>query len=180
MKTRSTSKLIQRLALAGAVLATLTMGSMAQAQPGPRGKGPGAMGRGAMGPGAMGPRGGAHQLIGRHLYPPELVMRFSPEIKLTEPQRKAFIKEIKETQSRATDLKFAMHAEANKLSTLMAAGTVDEKAALAQSDKVMTMERKLKRLHLRLLIRVKNLLTPAQQAALDKIKKKTQPPLAPQ
>ena len=102
MNTRSSSRIIKRLALTGAMLATLTVGSLAQAQPGP--KGPGG-------------RGGAHRLIGRHLYPPEMVMRFSGEIDLTETQRKAFLKEIKATQSAATDLKFAMLAEANKLSS---------------------------------------------------------------
>lgn len=161
------------IALAGALFAMLAAGSLAHAQPGGPGSGMGGMGR-HMRQG-HGPGGGAHRLIARHLYPPQMVMRFSDDIGITEAQRKAFLKEIKLTQSEVTDLQFAMHAEAGKLSKLVAAKKVDEKKALAQSDRVMTMESKVKRKHLRLLIRIKNLLTAQQRVALDKMKKKMMP-----
>jgi len=108
-----------------------------------------------------------------------MVMRFSEDIGLTAAQRKTMLKEIKRTQATATDLQFTMHAEAGKLSKLVAADKVDEKKALAQSDKVMQMERKVKRKHLRLLIRIKNLLTAEQRATLDKVKKKMMPMMTP-
>ncbi len=111
-------------------------------------------------------------MLGKHLYPPEMVMRFQDDIGITSAQRKVILKELKRTQSEITDLKFSMHGEASKLGKLVSAAKVNEKKALAQSDRVIDIERKVKRLHLRLLLRIKNLLTSAQKAKLDKVKAK--------
>ncbi len=116
--------------------------------------------------------GGMKRHLAKHLYPPEMLMRFQDDLALTSTQRKTLLKEMKATQSKATDLKFALHGEAQKLTKLLAADRVSEKKALAQSDKVMGMERKMKRLHLRLLVRIKNMLTAEQKATLDKVKAK--------
>lgn len=152
----------------GALALTLLLAAPALAQPG-RG-----MGRGrGMGPGGgMGPRlgSGGGRMLAQHLYSPRLVMRFADDLKLTTGQRNTLKKELKRVSSETTDIQFAMQTEAAKLGKLLASSKVSEKSALAQSDKVMNMERKLKRLHLRLLIKVKNLLTATQKSKLDEIK----------
>jgi Spy/CpxP family protein refolding chaperone len=50
---------------------------------------------------------------------------------------------------------------------------VDEAGALAQVDKVLGMEREVKRAQISLLIEIKNLLTPAQQQKLFDLRGKT-------
>ena len=48
---------------------------------------------------------------------------------------------------------------------------MDEAALVAQLDKVLDVERELKHLHIGLLVAIKNLLTPEQQAKLREIAK---------
>jgi hypothetical protein len=43
---------------------------------------------------------------------------------------------------------------------------------LAQADKVMNLEREIKKTHLSLLVRIKNLLTAAQQEKLTALRRK--------
>jgi Spy/CpxP family protein refolding chaperone len=59
-----------------------------------------------------------------------------------------------------------MQAETQKLIELVKAPHVDESAALSQVDKVLGIERDVKRQHVTLLIRIKNTLSPEQQAKL--------------
>ena len=54
----------------------------------------------------------------------------------------------------------------------------DEKQVLAQLDKVLNVENEIKRLRTGLLVRIKNILTPEQQAQLRGIKKTPQPKVA--
>jgi Spy/CpxP family protein refolding chaperone len=54
------------------------------------------------------------------------------------------------------------------MSKMVAAPKVDERATLAQADRVMALEKDIKQLHLRTLIRLKNSLTDKQRALLDK------------
>jgi hypothetical protein len=49
---------------------------------------------------------------------------------------------------------------------------VDEAAVLAQADKVMGLEREVKKAHLALLVRIKNLLTEAQKAKLTELRRR--------
>ena len=65
-----------------------------------------------------------------------------------------------------------MQAEAGKLTELLRQPRVDEAAALAQVDKVLGMEREVKRAQISLLIQIKNLLTPAQQQKLFDLRSK--------
>ena len=47
---------------------------------------------------------------------------------------------------------------------------VDEVKVLERADKIMSLEREIKRAHLTLLVRLKNLLTPAQIAKLKSLR----------
>jgi Spy/CpxP family protein refolding chaperone len=105
----------------------------------------------------------------RTLFPPTLIMQHQTEIGLTPAQRDAMTKEMTDTQKAVLDLRWQLEEKTAALTTLLSADKVDEKAAMAQVDDVLKLEDQLKRLRLGFLIRVKNVLTPAQQDALRKL-----------
>ena len=105
------------------------------------------------------------------VYPPELVMRHAPEIGLDDKQRAAIKDAVVKTQSRFLDLQWDMQAESERMARLLQASPVDEAAVLAQADKVMGLEREIKRAHLSLLVRIKNLLTDAQRQKLGALRR---------
>jgi len=109
--------------------------------------------------------------IAQHLFPPELIMKHSAEINL-EPQQRAEIKEaVLQAQTRFLDAQWELQGETAKMVHLLQARLVDEKAVLAEADRVMDLERQIKKTQLSLLIRLKNLLTPAQQSRLAALRK---------
>lgn len=79
---------------------------------------------------------------------------------------------VQRAQSKFLDLQWDMQAEAGKLAQLLRASRIDETAAVAQADKVLGMERQVKEAQLSLLVRIKNLLTPAQQDQLAELRRK--------
>jgi Spy/CpxP family protein refolding chaperone len=104
--------------------------------------------------------------IAQHLFPPDLVMRYGQEIGLDERQRTSMKEFVQASQTKFLDTQWDMQAETQKMVRLLEARPIDEAAVLAQADKVMGLEREVKRTHLSLLVRIKNLLTEAQQARL--------------
>lgn len=108
--------------------------------------------------------------MGANLFPPDLVMQHQQAIGLSEDQRNTIKGEIQAAQTRFTDLQWQLQSEMETMVSLVRQGRVDEQRALAQLDKVMTLEREIKRTHMALLIRVKNSLTPEQQAKLQTIR----------
>jgi Spy/CpxP family protein refolding chaperone len=117
-----------------------------------------------MGPGRMGPPS-----FLRQLFVPAVIMEHQTDIGLSDEQRQAISKEMNETQKQVLDLRWQLEEKTAALDKLLASDKVDETAALARVDELMKIEEQLKRAHLGLLIRVKNLLTPAQQATLRKL-----------
>jgi Spy/CpxP family protein refolding chaperone len=100
------------------------------------------------------------------LFPPELVMQYLRELKLTAQQRTTITEAIKALQAGVVDPQWQMQDEQQKLHELLGKAVVEEAAVLAQVDKVLELERSIKRLHLVMLVRVKNALTPEQQEQL--------------
>ena len=123
--------------------------------------------------GSMGPRRGPVFL--RQLFPPSLIMRQQSDIALTPAQREAITKEMADAQKAVLDVRWQLEEKTAALDKLLAADKVDEAAALAQADEVVKLEDRLKRIRLGMLIRVKNLLTPAQQDALRKVQAEEPP-----
>jgi Spy/CpxP family protein refolding chaperone len=117
--------------------------------------------------GAMGSRRGPAFL--RQLFPPSLIMRQQGDLGLTSAQREAITQEIASAQTAMLDVRWQLEEKTAALSKLLAADKVDEAAALAQADEVVKLEDRLKRIRLGMLIRIKNLLTAAQQEALRKL-----------
>jgi Spy/CpxP family protein refolding chaperone len=119
------------------------------------------------------PPGPPEDPIGAKLYPPELIMAHQQELGIDDKQREAIVKEVQNAQSTITKLSWQMQAEAERMGKLLDSPKVDEKQVLAQADKVMNIERDVKKAHLTLLIRLKNLLTDAQRQKLAQLRKQS-------
>ena len=120
--------------------------------------------------GAQGKPGGDDPLA-QFLYPPDVVMRFQHEIGLDEKQRTAIKEAIQKAQSKFLDFQFDMQTEQVKLAKLLSASKPDETSVLSQVDKVLTLEREVKKTQISLLVRIKDLLSEAQQAKLSELRK---------
>ena len=113
---------------------------------------------------AQGPN--AEDVFKHVLVAPELIMKYHNEIGLDENQSRAIKELIQKSQSRFLDLQWEMQSEVEKLVKLLSARPSDENAVLAQVDRVLNLERDIKKAQVLLMVRIKNTLTPAQ---LDKL-----------
>jgi Spy/CpxP family protein refolding chaperone len=93
-------------------------------------------------------------------------MQHQQAIRLTSEQRTSITKEIRDLQLKVVELQWKMQDEAQKLTELVQGTRVDEAQTLAQVDRVLGIEREIKRVHMGLLVRIKNSLTQEQQVAL--------------
>jgi Spy/CpxP family protein refolding chaperone len=107
--------------------------------------------------------------LARHLFPPERVMGHAQEIGLDDTQRTAIRKEVQKAQSKFLDLQFDIQTEMETMIRLVKDNKVDEPKVLAQLDKILALEKEIKKTQISLLVRIKNILTPAQQAKLSEI-----------
>ena len=123
------------------------------------------------GPGSPpgGPR--APDPIAGKLYPPELIMSHQTELGIDDKQRDAILKELERAQAQFPRLQWQLQAATEQLSSLLEAPKIDEAKALAQATEVMKLETEIKRMHLGLLIRIRNLLTDAQRAKLQALRR---------
>jgi Spy/CpxP family protein refolding chaperone len=109
-------------------------------------------------------------------------MAHQREIQLAEEQRETIKATIQEAQSAFLDYQWDLQAESTRMGELLSANPVDETAVLAQADRVMGLETKIKKTQLSLLIRIKNALTETQQEKLFELRAKKesgQPPPKP-
>ena len=104
--------------------------------------------------------------IGKFLFPPELIMAHGEELGLQDKDRAAIKNEVQKAQSKFFDLQWQTREETDKMVKLLQQSPADEAKILEQADRVMALEREIKRTHLTLLIRLRNMLTPEQQAKL--------------
>jgi Spy/CpxP family protein refolding chaperone len=111
--------------------------------------------------------------IGGKLIPPDLIISHQTELRIDEHQRDAILREIEHAQAQFPRLQWQLQAATEQLSQLLDAPQVDEAKALAQASDVMRLETEIKKMHLTLLIRIRNLLTDAQRAKLQEIRRAT-------
>jgi Spy/CpxP family protein refolding chaperone len=97
-------------------------------------------------------------------------MQHQREIELTDQQREAITREMTATQQKTLDLRWKLEEKGEALGKVLAEPRVDEKAALARAGEVLDLERQMKQAHLELLVRIKNQLTPQQQAKLRELR----------
>lgn len=112
-----------------------------------------------------------HQLR-RHLYSPEQIIRHSDELKLTDAQSLKIRQAMKQASNRTIDLRFELHKESKILTKMVAKQSTNAKKVLAQADKVMALESKIKRTTLQLMLTVKNVLTKEQIAKIEEHRQK--------
>jgi len=113
-----------------------------------------------------------HDPVGEALFPPELVMQHQQAIGLTEEQAKAIRSEVEKAQGHFSGLQWQLEREMETLVSLLQQERPDETLVLAQLDKLLPVERDIKRAHLELLMRIKATLTAEQQAKLQALKRK--------
>jgi Spy/CpxP family protein refolding chaperone len=102
------------------------------------------------------------------LFPPDMIMAHARELKLTDEQKQFMRSEIQKTTATFQDLQWKLQDQVELLHETMKSSSVNEQQALAQLDKVLEIEREIKRLHIGLAVRLKNRLTPEQQEELHK------------
>lgn len=107
--------------------------------------------------------------LARHLFPPERVMGHAQEIGLDDAQRTAIRKEVQKAQAKFLDLQFDIQTEMETMVRLVKENKVDEPKVLAQLERVLALEKEIKKTQISLLVRIKNILTPAQQARLSEM-----------
>jgi Spy/CpxP family protein refolding chaperone len=104
------------------------------------------------------------------LFPPELIMQHRRAIGLTDEQRDAISQLIQQLQGRVVRLQWELLDEIQQLTEVMSTPRVDLDRALDQLDSVLETEKSIKQAHLEMLVRIKNLLTPEQQSALERLR----------
>lgn len=114
-------------------------------------------------------------LIAENLFPPELIMQHQQKLELSEEQKNFFKGEVRKTQLLLTEFQWKLQDEVEKIAALFKPDQVDEQSATAQLEKVLNLERDIKRAQLAFLIRIKNKLTPEQQARLRELRTKARP-----
>jgi Spy/CpxP family protein refolding chaperone len=118
------------------------------------------------------PSPSADDPIAQSLFEPQLVMKYGQEIGLDGNQSREMKDAIQKAQAKFLDLQWEMQAEQQKLVQLLKAQPVNEAASLAQLDRLLNLEREVKKAQLALLIRIKNLLTDAQQVKLNELRRR--------
>jgi len=93
--------------------------------------------------------------IGENLFPPELVMQYQQAIGLSEEQRNLIKAEVQKAQARFTDLQWQLQSEAETMASLL------KEPRPAQFT---------------LVLRIKNGLTPEQQARLRELRNRQRTP----
>src|SRR6185295_6190298 len=104
------------------------------------------------------------------MFPPELIMGHARQLGLTDDQKTFMRSEIQKTTASFQELQWKLQDQMELLHETMKAPVVNEQQALTQLDKVLDIEREIKRLHIGLAIRLKNRLTPEQQEQLQKMR----------
>jgi Spy/CpxP family protein refolding chaperone len=123
-----------------------------------------------MGQRPPGPGPGPGEDWGRNFFPPELVMQHQTEIGLQDSQRATLTSAIQQAQGKFMDMQWKLSAEGEKMGRLLQGTQVDEAQVLDEVDRILNLEREIKKAQISLMVRIKNTLTPAQQAKLAEIR----------
>ena len=108
--------------------------------------------------------------LGHLMFPPDMIMNHARQLNLTDEQKAFMRSEIQKTTASFQDLQWKLQDQMELLHETMKSTSVNEQQALAQLDKVLEIEREIKRLHIGLAVRLKNRLTPEQQDQLHKMR----------
>jgi Spy/CpxP family protein refolding chaperone len=104
------------------------------------------------------------------LYPPELIMQHARAIRLNDEQRVTITRHIEQLQSRVVRMQWELTEQVQALRETLARPRVDQDRAIDQLNRVLDTEKDIKKAHLEMLIRIKNVLRPEQQAELTRLR----------
>jgi Spy/CpxP family protein refolding chaperone len=102
-------------------------------------------------------------------FSPDLIVKYHDQIGLTDDQGASLKTAFEDAQQRVQGLQQQMQQESKKLADLAKPEKVDEKAVVAQADKILDLEREIKHAQLSLLVVIKNTLTAGQQSKLKEL-----------
>ena len=106
----------------------------------------------------------------RHLFPPELVMQHQGVLQLSTEQQEFIIAQVQQAQSEFTGFQWRLQREVESLSELLGQSSSDESQVLEQLEKVLDLEKQIKRTHMTLAVRIKNTLSEEQQRRLHRLR----------
>ena len=125
------------------------------------------------------PRPPNHDPLAHLMFPPDMILNHARQLSLTDEQKTFMRGEIQRTTASFQELQWKLHDQMELLHETMKATSVNEQQALAQLEKVLELERDIKRLHIGLAVRLKNRLTAEQQETLHKMRSGFHPPIPP-
>ena len=112
---------------------------------------------------------GSQNSIESSLFKPELVMKHQRALDLTSSQKDAILTAYQQAQSDFTKWQWELQAATENLTELVAVDQINEQESLKQLEKMLDLERNIKRTQLGLMIKIKNQLTPEQQQKLREL-----------
>ncbi len=97
-----------------------------------------------------------------HLFPPSHIMRQQEKLKLTEKQINLIKKEMRSFQSGIVDIQWDLNSIESKLNKELAKDIIDLEKSMSLTEKVLSAEGRLKKSHMSLLIKIRNVLSEEQ------------------
>jgi hypothetical protein len=105
-----------------------------------------------------------------HLFAAELVMDHQAALGLDGAQSSALRADVASAQAELVEAEWSLRRAREALAERLSTERVDEASAMAAAERVIEAENDIKRIHLRLLVRIKNRLTATQQARLTELR----------
>lgn len=109
-------------------------------------------------------------LLAARLHPPALVFDHQARIGLSEAQRAGILDDVRRAQARLLEDDAALRGALETLTGTLGGASVDAERALAEADLVLDHERRIKRTHFEMLLRIRARLTEVQRAQLDAVR----------
>jgi Spy/CpxP family protein refolding chaperone len=113
--------------------------------------------------------------VAEHLFPPELILHNGEAIGLSDAKREEVQSRVMKAQERFEEVGKELKNEQEALAGLLDKEKPDEDAVLKQLDSVIAREREMRREQFTLLLSLRGMLTPEQQAQLKTLRKKYNP-----
>jgi len=104
------------------------------------------------------------------LFTPEEIMEHRRAIDLNDEQRDGITRLIQDLQGRLVGLQWRLLDETESVKEALEGPRVDLDRVMDRFGKALNTEMEIKRVHLELYIRIKNILTPAQQEELLRLR----------
>jgi len=112
------------------------------------------------------PPPGPEDPFARYLFPPDRILAHGQEIGLEHAQKAAIRSEVLKAQPKFVETQLDLQGEVEKMTRLLQEKPVDEMKVLSQVDRILALEKEIKRAQISLLVRIKNVLSAGQQSKL--------------